>query len=154
MKKGKLYKNEHPHWFRVWELSEFIRGITVKVPQAQVDMGKIEVCSRLQHTCGTPACFGGWVAVYALTDDEIYDYSSGAQWVAEFLGYQYEWQLESWAQDNVKIWGNEFGTGMFADSNAYGEEHREPTLDEIADHWLGVAKRLCELQEGIPYDSI
>jgi len=158
---GKLI-NGNPHWHRVWELSEFFRGISILVDKAKVDMDSGFVCETVdEHICGTPACHGGWAAAFGLVgcsvkrlNDGSIDYNDGADGISEFLGFPPprkaidECLLIDWARLNPDIWGNDYGDCIFSKNIAFDKcFFKEITLKDIADHWLKVAKRLYKLQE-------
>jgi hypothetical protein len=155
--------NGNPHWHKVWELSEFFRAIHRTVPKAKFAMGVGSVSSVEFHTCGTPACHGGWATVFAPQEEVKWvdhschvDYSNGARWISVTLGFPlahgiFSWHTTHWARQNPKIWGSE-KYNMFAGEFRFGvPSNKKLTLKHIADWWLAVAIRLHKIQKGVPY---
>ena len=66
--------------------------------------------------------------------------------LVEDLGFSWEIELTCWAEENPDIWGNEFGYSMLSSSKAFGKQHFDSpvSIQEIAEHWHGVAQRLTE----------
>ena len=101
-------------------------------------------------------------------DDRVIWYTDGAEMMAETLGFKRVDQLESWAARNPDIWGNKDGGGMFLSAKAFGfstdrivldwagdpaVHYRNPTLQEVRDHWAAVRDRLKKLEEGEKTDG-
>lgn len=140
--------NGNPHWYKVWEISEFFRAIALSFPEAKVDMGLRAVNCQKEHSCGAPACHAGWAALMKPKGPRG-GYIDGATFIAKKLGFWGGFRLEDWAENNPTIWGSGYGEDMFAAIEAFGKSWGEKiTLEEIADHWLKVAKRLHKLQDG------
>lgn len=103
------------------------------------------------HPCGTTHCHGGWFAVAMglhLISDYV-DYNNGANKMAECLGFPNMIQLENWAESNEHLWGNEDGTRMFCNEDAFISPTRPDgaeNLQHIIDHWTEVYERLVALE--------
>ena len=145
----------NPHWLRVQEIAETFTMISKSLPKAVVDMsnGGIPRCAN-DELCYTSACHAGWFQYFSLKDDVKYDitYDHGSDQMADHLGFNFRWELSEWADKNPKIWGNENGDGMFSSPSAfleYGTPYSSLNLKIIAAHWQKVAKRLCEIQDGV-----
>jgi len=84
------------------------------------------------NLCDTPACHGGWAAIM-----------SGSEVLAEKLGFSSPLDLEWWADNCYKYWGNSCGGLMFEDRIALSKPSQEAlSLKDIPDWCMGVAKRL------------
>ena len=111
--------------------------------------------------CGSPACFGGWLAVKynTETDDDGYRfYENGAEAFCRDLGimpicgkdYSDIFETDAsdvfadWASHNFEIWGNMYGHRSFIEPSAFGCYYEQITIKHIARHLIGVAKRLDE----------
>lgn len=125
------------------------------------------------NVCGTVACHAGWYAFcrasdadvrwndcngdeekmlfwekpmpdsYGLLHSQNVSWLDGSLMLAKDLGFLDRNDLCLWAQENLKIWGNEHGYSMFTSPLAFGVEcHLNLTLQHVADHWHGVADRL------------
>jgi len=98
------------------------------------------------HKCGTIHCVAGWYAVALLKDgtineSEYVSYSDGAAAIAKQLGFKNDSQLESWANRNPDIWGNEDGINMFYSKKAY---NGAKSLIEVVIYLEGVRDRSPE----------
>ena len=89
----------------------------------------------------------------------------GADWMASDLGFSDEPQtipeahfgpsrleedLTHWAVAHPELWGNPNGDAMFCGDEAFGWSERtkpRPVLQDIIDHWRGVAERVREREE-------
>lgn len=145
----------NPRWQRVQELAMLFQLIDFDNPKASVNMGSVN-CSLEENRCGSPACHAGWFGVYFdnFNDDKVNggdrykSFSEYAGEMANFLGLECKFYLESWAVDNPEIWGNSDGTNMFYENKAFGiSNYHNITLRDISNHWFKVAKRLYRIQE-------
>lgn len=99
-----------------------------------------------KHHCGTVACHGGY-GLLALGCDISRGFRRGADAIAEHLGFGGELDLEAFAIFNPDIWGNERGTMMFYNGEAFGvHEDEVVTMGHIVAHYLSVAERLLEIK--------
>jgi hypothetical protein len=56
-----------------------------------------------------------------------------------FLGFEKRRDLEEWAQDNPKLWGNKFGQDMFYFPSAFTDDtNKQLTHRDIINHWKQV----------------
>ncbi len=95
------------------------------------------------HKCGTVHCHAGWWAIGRMNLKESLSYSDGSSDMAKYLGFgNYVDELENWAQDNPKIWGNTEGVHMFSNANSFDAEWCNINLKKIGMHWHKVANRL------------
>ena len=102
--------------------------------------------------CGSPACFGGWLAVKYNTRIDCTNSRFYKDGVAEFvreLGIETgcfptpSEAISGWAYENSDVWGNKYGIAMFSCKSAFGVSDKEEiTVKHIAKHLIGVAKRL------------
>lgn len=108
---------------------------------------------REVYTCGSPMCHGGWymTAVWDINEDGDFrnnNYSDGAEKMNKDLGGI---EIEYWADQNPKIWGNSMGYRMFSDRSAFEHETKRPngakSLQHIVDHWNEVLERIVELEK-------
>ena len=131
-----------------------------------VDMGEAEVIQN--DECGTIACHAGWYeyaaaciggGIMAPTEDNCFYYDSepvyvhrkdgskihyenGAGRMARDLGFAQRGGLAAFAYEHPEWWGNAHGDAMFGNRNAFGvTAPGRITLDDIAQHWRGVAER-------------
>ena len=112
--------------------------------KAEVDMyegySDVEV-----ETCGSPACFGGWLAVkYGTPKDEDAgrNYRDGAYLFAEDLGFDFTCELKEWAEKNPKIWGNQNGYQMFNRPYAFNEGDKKYDDDAVAVTTKAIGEKL------------
>jgi hypothetical protein len=100
------------------------------------------------YRCGTVHCMAGWYAVANLDrkfiDNKIkkgcVGYEDGAELMADDLGFDYRYELDNWAHDNPKIWGNKRGGDMFESDLAYDDEG----FDGVIAQWQTVRDNLPE----------
>ena len=112
--------------------------------------------------CGTPACVAGHYAIASHQHrprfhsfnpfmphprgGHLLSYQSGANWMAEDLGFADSTHLEAWANDNPCLWGNIYGHNMFkpfSSSETYGGKcGDEITMAMVVKHWEGVRDRV------------
>lgn len=130
----------------------------MKLPEEfEVDMslGQSKVLNTTGgFKCNSPACFGGWLAIkYEKIiggHRGLYvDYNDGLYAFAQHLGFSQDEDLELWAYDNDKIWGNPFGVKMFIQPYAFDEgdkkyDHTNITTKAIGKKLIAVADRLMK----------
>lgn len=115
-----------------------------------------EKVNCIKTSCGTAACHGGW-AGYALeidvdTGSENY-FVCGSDNLSKFLfnnNFVNAHNLENWAKDNPRLWGNSKGFYMFSSwgYEAFGfcaRNKHECTLESIAIHYKIVADNIDEM---------
>jgi hypothetical protein len=99
------------------------------------------------YKCGTIHCHAGWYAIAACDISKPLMFVHGSHQLAQDLGFAHHLHLRLWARDNPEIWGNEHGTQMFIDKQAFESESRlegAQNLQDIIDHWSEVQSRLTE----------
>ena len=136
---------------------------------AVVDMGEPRIIQvREDNVCNTVACHAGWYYMIKMSkklhldalrdeyrmasDNSEVDYDMGKALLTEELfgknAVDGEYTFPTWAGQYEEIWGNVHGTGMFSDEEAFMPEHYDgpypfkPTLEDIGNWYLAVAKRL------------
>jgi hypothetical protein len=136
-------------------LKEFVNALDAlsdDVKDMDVEMG-----STSKPSCGTPGCHAGLISIVAKDLPKLqdiyeclyflqwnirgsrYEYSIWADALAEFLGFSEEKDLECWAKDNPKIWGNKYGYDMFSARLAFTDDKsKEITHRYIIEHWKQV----------------
>ena len=126
--------------------------------------------STKEPTCGTPGCHAGLISIvakklpeleethlkvfkihfkaYKEIKQDLYVYSIWADALAEFLGFKGEEDLEAWARDNPKLWGNKFGRDMFMTAVAFTDDtNKHLTHRDIINHWKQVLVNLDTMTE-------
>lgn len=109
------------------------------------------------HTCGTVHCVAGWFCVAIKNDDPIIKkriegnfctFSDGYRAMSEILGFRDVYRLETWAEDNPDIWGNEYGDNMFYHLFAYNglQNYTKNPMTIIIKHWEDVRDRIQEYE--------
>ena len=104
----------------------------------KVNMGKTYSDAEINN-CGTPACIGGWMAVYydtkmTVTIEGERCFDDGVEIFAKKIGFEGMEELEEWAEDNKKLWG-EHGIEMFSQPRAWEEKGKHGyTEDEESDY--------------------
>lgn len=103
--------------------------------------------------CGTVACHGGWGYFLYVAEEmaETHDFVTGADAIAEQLGFGDSDEFELWASDHSELWGNEYGLKMFGmcGHRAFGYGEGECTLEIIGKHYVKVGARIkVQLLEG------
>ena len=87
---------------------------------------------------------------------EQYEYRQGANWLALDLGFKNDTgtgtgalnDLTWWARCHPELWGNSDGAHMFGGEDAFGwDDDYQPVLQDIINHWRGVAERVREREE-------
>ena len=108
------------------------------------------------HQCGTVHCVGGWYAIASYKEDafdrkEILSYSDGTAEMARDLGFENEIDLEFWAGENYKLWGNSYGLHLFYKRDAY--DHGNGPAKSITDviHHFEFVKQNCK-KRGTKHD--
>lgn len=117
-------------------------------------------------TCGTVACHGGWAALLFAEElplptkyksslgYDIYSFFSGAEALANFLGFSDDDALRYWADCNSTIWGNDLGLMMFSAHGhlAFDKADGESTsLLDIVAKYLQVSTNLLNRHlSGVP----
>ncbi len=122
----------------------------------------VSMMSINKPACGTPGCHSGLISIVAQELPELQDiyknhiyFTKGggnesnyhscvwANTLAEFLGFIDRRDLEEWAQDNPKFWGNEFGDDMFYFPSAFTDDtNKQITHRDIINHWKQVLKNI------------
>lgn len=126
-------------WQKV--INNFERVLPMAKSENQLDMEEPRV-NKENYKCGTIHCVGGWYAVATLNMHEhVYGFSDGAKKMAEDLGFNCIYELENWAAYNTNIWGNDNGSNMFYDSDAYNDAEN---LAEVVEFLKGVRDRSPE----------
>jgi hypothetical protein len=103
-----------------------------------------------KYKCGTIHCVAGWYAVANLRRKFIKDkikkgcvtFGTGTELMAQDLGFAYRCDLEYWAEQNPKIWGNKKGYFMFGSASAYDNEG----FNGVISQWQLVRDNLIELK--------
>ncbi len=149
------------------KLKQFVNALdelSDEVKNMDVDMFAIE-----EPLCGTPGCHAGLISIvakylpelqeiyenhiYFMSETEIfYKYFVWADTLADFLGFEKMRDLEDWAKENPKIWGNIFGGNMFKLTMAFNNsQFKKLTHIDIINHWKQVLKKVEE--EGVKNDE-
>ena len=119
-----------------------------------VDMAETHI---RKDECGTTACFAGWYELACQVDEGTVRWTDdgclrrcksigaapfrdGSGRLALDLGFKSDEALSDWALCLPEIWGNSDGDSMFSSPFAFGKQ--AVTLQDIIDHWHGVADRL------------
>ena len=131
-------------------LSDYVKNM-------DVDMFAIE-----EPLCGTPGCHAGLISIvaqdlpelqeiyknhiYFMSETEIfYKYFVWADTLADFLGFEKMRDLEDWAKENPKIWGNDYGMNMFELTRAFTDDlPKQLTHRDLTNHWKQVLKNIEE----------
>ena len=156
-------------------VAKFFLGLPEK---AKIDMGVAESTVSVKN-CGSPACVGGWLAVYY--DTKFYtksktkfiansgrNFADGANAFAKALGFKslstavpYKDKLIEWVMSNPRTWGNGSGGRMFDRVHAFSEGRRKCkqnsvseegnlTVQDVGNKFLAVSKRIRKY-EGVKY---
>ncbi|CAC9648362.1 hypothetical protein [uncultured Gammaproteobacteria bacterium] len=135
------------------KLKQFVNALDAlsdDIKDWDVDMGSEE-----RPTCNTPGCHAG--LIYMAAEDlpelqDIYERIVLSKWkscsyryevwsnaLTVFLGFIDGRGLESWANDNPKLWGNRFGGRMFVFDLAFTDDtDKQLTHRYIINHWKQV----------------
>ena len=160
-------KYPHPTPEAIREAMDRLETVTKDITEPLVDMNVGDVW-RPMGSCRTVACHGGWYAL-AKAEQAVWmpskidgmdgtvakevgyehhlDYGDGAEQLAEDLGFDNAACLRRWSRDNPELWGNEYGTYMFATraqgTLAFDMDPFEPfPVKVVIDHWRKVADRI------------
>ena len=105
------------------DVIKFFNSIPNEPEVNPVDMASIHAPSEL--SCGTPACFGGYLTHYFYSRGDIdsldYTYSFGCQLFADLLGFGGLTNLKKFLKAYPELWGNENGFYIFSSPNAFGD---------------------------------
>lgn len=109
---------------------------------------------HLYHVCTTALCHGGWYAVAHNLHHRsgIATYKDGADLISEHLGVgPSRHDLTEWSYHNPQLWGNRHGHLMFNSTapGCFGISDTPTDLQQIIDHWKGVAERCRLYEEGL-----
>jgi hypothetical protein len=141
------------------KLKEFVNALDMlsdDVKNMDVDME-----STKEPVCGTCGCHAGLISivakdlpgleeahlkvfktyfkVYKEIKKDLYLYALWADALAEFLGFKEQKDLEIWAKDNPKLWGNKFGGDIFMDAVAFTDDTNKQLIHrDIINHWKQV----------------
>jgi hypothetical protein len=143
-------KRKHPKSENILKVIKAFQKVLplTKKEKRHLDMGEPNV--NIGTECGTIHCHGGWFAVAVCDLKKGVDYIDGANEMARMLGFAFYLDLESWARDEEKIWGNDAGALMFSDSSAFQSEKRPEgakSLQDIVDHWKEVYERVVKFEK-------
>jgi hypothetical protein len=137
------------------ELSDDVKDWDVKMESGE------------KPTCETPGCHAGLISIVAQDlpelqdiyknhiyftkvggDESEYHYNIWVDTLTDFLGFSEEKDLECWAKDNPKIWGNKFGRDMFMTAVAFTDDtNKHLTHRDIINHWKQVLVNLDTMTE-------
>lgn len=113
------------------------------------NVNKVNMLSGSFHPCGTHACHAGFFAIANNKENDIdYSFNDSAGEMAQYLGFKKSRDLELWALENPKMWGNNYGEHMFCTSYSFMKTFDTITLKDIGLHWLKVADRCEESLKG------
>lgn len=157
----------HPNPAAIREAVDKIRQ-TVEASEGESELEMSATVIR-RNECGTVACVCGWYVLAWLQDKGItygwadYEYypdhkalchtggasdgaivgwEAGASLLGQALGFPTVRGIETWAAAHPELWGNLNGKLMFDDDAAYVPEGEDATIEEVMNHWLGVADRI------------
>ncbi len=126
----------------------------------------IDMNNEEEPTCNTPGCHAGLISIVAKDLPElkdIYERITLSKWnssryryevwsnaLTVFLGFKNRHDLEIWAENNPKLWGNKFGGDMFLfdiafidDTNAFIDDSaKQLTHRDIIEYWKQVLKNI------------
>jgi hypothetical protein len=147
------------------KLKQFVNALDAlsdDIKDWDIDMNNDE-----EPTCNTPGCHAGLISIVAKDLPELkdiyeriyltkgggnksnYHYSIWADALAVFLGFSERKDLECWAKDNPKLWGNKYGDYMFMAAAAFtddtGNLPKQLTHRDIINHWKQV---LANIEKG------
>ncbi len=140
------------------KLKQFVNALDTLSDDVK-DWG-VTMLSSNKPACGTPGCHAGLISIVAevlpeLQDiynplylleskyrgkrDNQYMFYIWSTTLAIFLGFKSAQDLEIWAQDNPKFWGNKYGRDMFCGWRAFTDyEDKQLTHRYIIEHWKQV----------------
>ncbi len=143
------------------KLKEFVNALDML--SDDVKDWDVEMESGEKPTCDTPGCHAGLISIVAKDLPELqdihkkyrigarvnpdyYNFNSWSNALAIFLGVVCRGNLERWAENNPKLWGNKYGGDMFVfdiafidDTKAYIDDlAKQLTHRDIINHWKQV----------------
>lgn len=152
-----------------------LASIPYAAERQALDMGEGDVDDRHNY-CGTPMCHGGWYLVAATrrginpsTEQaaycragDVYDFDTGAELIAMDLGFSDRKELQSWANQNPELWGNELGEDMFYCAFSFFPEgtswgawaNSDLSLLTIRNWWADVHNRTCVRAKPIAHIAV
>jgi hypothetical protein len=141
------------------ELVNALDALSDEVKDWEVNMGSTNKPS--ESICG---CHAGLISIvakklpelqeiykplYSLECESVgkkknhYIFSVWSSALAIFLGFKYDNELEVWAGDNPRLWGNNRGYDMFCSHLAFTDyEDKQLTHMDIIEHWKQVLKNI------------
>ncbi|CAC9626241.1 hypothetical protein [uncultured Gammaproteobacteria bacterium] len=142
------------------KLKEFVNALDSLSDEVK-DWG-VSMMSTKKPACGTPGCHSGLISIVAKDLPELQDiyqnhiyFTKGggnksnyhsciwADVLSVFLGFIDRRDLEEWAQDNPKFWGNKFGRDMFYFPSAFTDDtNKKLTHRDLINHWKQVLKNI------------
>lgn len=131
---------------QVQKVIDTFEKVLKEYPQAKLDMEQGCVNNPF-HICGTVHCHGGFYAIGACDLENHPIYIHGADQMAKDLGLEDNQELERWANDHPKEWGNEKGRYMFINETSFKSSTRPngaKSLKDIIQHWREVKERLID----------
>jgi hypothetical protein len=144
---------------RAEDVLKVIRNLETVLPYAkedhQLDMEEIDVtCEEGENLCGTVHCHGGWYAVAVKEwqkepKSTFISYTLGAGKMARDLGFEWMTDLEHWAEEHPRLWGNIHGAGVFSNPMAFQSPTRPNgarNVRDIVEHWKEVHARILALE--------
>ncbi len=147
------------------KLKEFVNALD-ELSDDVKDWG-VKMESGEKPTCETPGCHAGLISIVAQDlpelqdiyknhiyftkvggDESEYHYNIWVDTLTDFLGFSEEKDLECWAKDNPKLWGNKFGRDMFMTAVAFTDDtNKHLTHIDIINHWKQVLVNLDTMTE-------
>ncbi len=155
-----FYGEEYINKDKLKQLVNALDGLSDDIKNMDVDMFAIK-----EPMCDTPGCHAGLISIvakelpelqeiyenhiYFMSETEIfYKYYVWADTLADFLGFEKMRDLEDWAKENPKIWGNIFGGNMFKLTMAFTDYlPKQLTHRDIINHWKQVLVNLDTMTE-------
>ena len=131
-------------WATVIENFYRVYPLTLEYGEGHLDMEEPYVNNGLfmKRKCGTVHCVAGWYAIATLDyENKPLDFVHGANSMALDLGFNTKFQLETWASQNRKVWGNSCGVDIFYDPAAWGNAK---SIEDIIHYLEGVHDRTPE----------
>ncbi len=141
------------------ELVNALDALSDEVKDWEVNMGSTNKPS--ESICG---CHAGLISIvakklpelqeiykplYSLECESVgkkknhYIFSVWSSALAIFLGFKYDNELEVWAGDNPRLWGNNRGYDMFCSHLAFTDyEDKQLTHRDIIEYWKQVLKNI------------
>lgn len=103
--------------------------------------------NNMDERCGTVHCHGGWFAIGACDLKKPVDFMKGGSEMAKMLELgDSVYSVMYWAEENIPLWGNKYGSKMFTGERAFYHETKRPhgakNLSDIIDHWTEVYERV------------